>query len=76
MSFSYARGEISSFVRARHRPYIACMKNRYPTYQELQRVEAEARRLRAEEMARLFRSAARGVRNFFAAKPVKGLRHA
>jgi hypothetical protein len=76
MSFSYARGEISSFVRALCDPYIACMKNRYPTYQELQRLEFEARRLRAEEMARLFRSAARSVRNLFAAKPVKGLRHA
>jgi hypothetical protein len=73
MSFSYARGEISSFVRARHRPYIACMENRYPTYQELQRVEFEARRLRAEEMARLFRIAGETVRNFF---KLRGMRHA
>jgi hypothetical protein len=73
MSFSYARGEISSFVRARQRPYIAYMKNRYPTYQELSRIEFEARRLRAQEMARLFRIASETVRNFFR---VKGMRHA
>jgi hypothetical protein len=73
MSFSYARGEISSFVRARQRPYIACMKNRYPTYEELQRLEFEARRLRAQEMARLFRIASESVRNIFR---VKGMRHA
>ena len=73
MSFTYARGEISSFVRARQRPYIAYMKNRYPTYQELQRLEFEARRLRAQEMARLFRMASERVRNIF---KVKGMRHA
>lgn len=51
------------------------MKFRYPTTQELYQVEQEARRLRALEMARLFRVAAAAVRNLFAVK-VKGLRHA
>ena len=73
MSLSYARGEISSFVPRRRDPYIAGMKNRYPTPQELLALEREARRLRAEEMARLFRIAGETVRNFFR---VKGLRHA
>jgi hypothetical protein len=75
MSFSYARGEISSFVRASRDPYIACMKNRYPTAEELAAFEREARRLRAAEMARLFHAAAFAVRNLFKVK-VKGLRHA
>jgi hypothetical protein len=75
MSFSYARGEISSFVHCDTGAYIACMNFRYPTSQELYQVEQEARRLRALEMARLFRAAAAAVRNLFAAK-AKGLRHA
>lgn len=49
------------------------MKNRYPTYQELRRLEQEARRLRAEEMGRLFNAARTAVRNMFS---VKGMRHA
>jgi hypothetical protein len=73
MSFSYARGEISSFVRATRGPYIACMKNRYPTYEEIHALELEARRLRAAEMARLFRAGVAALRNFFR---VKGFRHA
>ena len=60
-------------------PYIACMKNlnpnRYPTPQELYALEREARRLRADEMARLFRAGAAGVRNLFRVN-VKGLKHA
>ena len=77
MSFSYARGEISSFVESGSGAYIACMKFRYPTSKELYQVEQEARRLRALEMARLFRVAAAAVRNLFAVKvKVKGLRHA
>jgi len=58
------------------RPYIACMKNRYPTSKELYALQAEARRLRAAEMARLFRAAGAALRAFFAAKAPKGLRHA
>ena len=57
-------------------PYIACMKNRYPTSKELYALEAEARRLRAAEMARLFRAAGAAVRGVFAVKAPKGLRHA
>jgi hypothetical protein len=62
-------------VQALRHPYIACMKNRYPTTQELYALEHEARRLRAAEMARLFRAAAEGARNLFRAN-VKGLKHA
>ena len=76
MSFSYARGENSSFVHAVRGTYIACMKNRYPTPQELYALEYGARRLRAAEMARLFRAAANAVRRLVAVRPVKGLRHA
>jgi hypothetical protein len=80
MSFSYARGEISSFVRAAPRPYIRCMKNRYPTPEELYAFEREARRLRAAEMARLFRAGAAKVRAIFKrthpVRNAKGLRHA
>jgi hypothetical protein len=75
MSFSYARGEISSFVDAARRPYIRCMKNRYPTSAELYALEREARRLRAEEMARLLRAGASAVLNLFKVQ-AKGLRHA
>jgi hypothetical protein len=79
MSFSYARGEISSFVRVLRDPYIACMKNRYPTYQELAAFEREARRLRTVEMARLVRAGAEAVRSLFRTKvklKAKRLQHA
>jgi hypothetical protein len=76
MSFSYAAGENSSFVHAARAPYIACMKNRYPTPQELYALEHEARRARAAEMARLFRAGAAAVRRLFAVHTAKGLRHA
>lgn len=56
------------------------MKNRYPTQQELYALEHEARRLRAAEMARLFKAGASAVRELFAraagSRHVKGLRHA
>jgi len=56
------------------------MKNRYPTAKELYALEHEARRLRAEEMARLLRAGARAVRGIFArtvtVRNAKGLRHA
>jgi len=51
------------------------MKNRYPTSQELQALEQEARRLRAAEMARLFRAGADAVRALFKTK-AKRLQHA
>ena len=55
------------------------MKNlhptRYPTPQELYAFEHNARRLRAQEMARLIRAATTGVRSLFRVN-VKGLRHA
>jgi hypothetical protein len=80
MSFSYARGEISSFVHAACGPYIRCMKNRYPTAAELYALEHEARRLRAAEMARLVRTGVSAVRSAFArlvtVRNAKGLRHA
>jgi hypothetical protein len=49
--------------------------NRYPTPEELYALEQQARRLRAAEVARLFRAGAAGVRNLFRVN-VKGLRHA
>jgi hypothetical protein len=80
MSFSYARGEFSSFVGPAPRPYIQRMKNRYPTAQELYALEQEARRLRALEMARLFRAGANAVRSLFnrsvTVRNAKGLEHA
>ncbi len=80
MSFSYAGGEFSSFVRAAPRPYIRCMKNRYPTPEELYALELQARRLRSAEMARLFRAGAEKVRSLFfrtvTVRNAKGLRHA
>jgi hypothetical protein len=76
MSFSYAGGENSSFVRAARGPYIACMKNRYPTAHELHAIEREARRLRAAEMARLFKAGAEALRRLLTVRPAKGLRHA
>jgi hypothetical protein len=80
MSFSYARGEISSFVHAAPGPYIRCMKNRHLTPEELYAFEREARRLRAAEMARLLRAGAAKVRAIFkrtgSVRNAKGLRHA
>jgi hypothetical protein len=52
------------------------MKNRYPTPKELYALEAEARRLRAAEMARLFRAAGAALRGLLNVKAPKGLRHA
>ncbi|HTG96667.1 MAG TPA: hypothetical protein VL982_04380 [Burkholderiales bacterium] len=52
------------------------MKNRYPTAAELYALEREARRMRAEYVARLLRAAAKGWHSLWAAKAVKGLRHA
>ena len=52
------------------------MKNRYPSYQELQEYERKARQLRAAEMARIGRAIGKAVSNFIAAKPAKGLKHA
>jgi hypothetical protein len=54
------------------------MKNRnlhYPTTEELYALEREARRLRAEEMARLVRAGADAVRSLFKTK-AKRLQHA
>jgi len=58
------------------RPYIDRMKNRYPTSAELYALEREARRLRAEQLAQLFRAAAKGWRALWVHRAVKGLRHA
>ena len=52
------------------------MKNRQPSLEELYALELKARRLRAEEMARLLRAGAAGVRNLFRVVNVKGLKHA
>jgi hypothetical protein len=52
------------------------MKNRYPTPEELYALERDARRMRAEHLAKLFRAAASGWRNLWTPKAVKGLRHA
>jgi hypothetical protein len=56
------------------------MKNRYPTPEELYALEHEARRLRAAEVARLFKAGAAAVRSLFArivtVRNAKGLRHA
>lgn len=80
MSFSYARGEIRSFVRAAPGPYIHCMKNRYPTPEELYALEQNARRMRSAEMARLIRAGTDAVRSLFGrtvtVRNAKGLRHA
>jgi hypothetical protein len=77
MRFSYARGEISSFVVAALRPYIHCMKNRdlkqFPSTEELYALEQAARVARSREMARLARRAFSALRQLFEAK---GLRHA
>jgi hypothetical protein len=50
--------------------------NRYPSSAELYALEREARRLRAAEISRLFRAAAKGWKSLWAGKAVKGLRHA
>ena len=79
MSFSYARGEISSFVVALLRPYIHCMKNRdfnTPGVEELYALERAARRERSREMAKLFRRALGALGRAFEGKGQKGLRHA
>lgn len=55
------------------------MKNRYPTPEELYKLELEARRLRSQEIARLIRVAVTGLKSVFArlASPnTKGVRHA
>jgi hypothetical protein len=52
------------------------MKNRYPTAEELQALEQQARRLRAQEMARLTRAAVAAVKRVFQAQEPKGLKHA
>lgn len=49
------------------------MKNRYPTTEELYALELEARRLRAAEMARLFKVAKQFVLSLF---NTRVLRHA
>jgi hypothetical protein len=54
------------------------MKNRnlhYPTIEELYAFEREARRLRAQEMARLLRAGTDAVRSLFKTK-VKRFQHA
>jgi hypothetical protein len=55
------------------------MKNRYPTTEELYKLEREARRLRSQEVARLFAMAAAAMKSFFArfaSLHAKGVRHA
>jgi hypothetical protein len=52
------------------------MKNRYPTQQELQALEHQARQLRAQEMARLTRVAVAAAKRMFQAQEPKGLKHA
>jgi hypothetical protein len=49
---------------------------RYPSAAELYALEQEARRLRAAEIARLFRVAANGWKALWAPRTAKGLRHA
>jgi hypothetical protein len=61
------------------RPYIHRMKNlpsNYPTAAELYALEREARRLRAAEISRLFRVAAKRWNALWAPRAAKGLRHA
>jgi hypothetical protein len=65
-------------VQALCGPYIERMKNRnlhYPTIEELYAFEREARRLRAQEMARLLRAGTDAVRSLFKTK-VKRFQHA
>jgi hypothetical protein len=51
---------------------------RYPSAEQIQRMERAARRARAEEFARLAKSAASAVKSLFAGRqmPIKGPRHA
>jgi hypothetical protein len=49
---------------------------RYPSAAELYALEQEARRLRAAEIARLFRVVANGWKSLWTGRAVKGLRHA
>ena len=58
------------------RPYIHRMKNLYPTAAELYALERDARRMRAQYIARLFRAATKGWQALLARRAVKGLRHA
>jgi hypothetical protein len=79
MSFSYARGEKSSFVATPRRPYIRCMKNRdfdMPSAEELYALERAARRERSREMAKLVRRAFDSIARAFEGKGHKGFRHA
>ena len=65
-------------MQAQPRPYISCMRNRnlhYPTTEELYAFEREARRLRAEEMARLMRAGSNAVRSLFKTR-AKRFQHA
>lgn len=48
---------------------------RYPTSAELYALEREARRLRAEETARLLKAAAVAIRSFFSGR-AKEMKHA
>ncbi|MDQ5848031.1 MAG: hypothetical protein M3544_03590 [Pseudomonadota bacterium] len=55
------------------------MKYRYPTTEELYKLEREARRLRSQELARLLAAAVTGMKSFvarFASPDAKGVRHA
>ena len=52
------------------------MKFRYPTQRELYAIELEARRLRAEEYARLGRKVAQAAKSLFKIKTTKELSHA
>ena len=55
------------------------MKNRYPTTEELYKLEREARRLRSQELARLLGVAVAGIKSFvarFVSLDAKGVRHA
>ena len=79
MSFSYARGEISSFVVEPSWPYIRCMKNRDFNIlgaDELYALERAARRERSRQMAKLAHRAYEFLRHAFEGKGQKGLRHA
>jgi hypothetical protein len=82
MSFSYARGEIKSFVAQASRPYIDRMEKselkftNYPSPEELYALGREARAARAAEVARLLRAGFSAVRNLLTRTDHQGLRHA
>jgi hypothetical protein len=82
MSFSYARGEIRSFVATASRPYIHRMEksglkfDNYPSPEELYAFERAARAARAAEVMRLLRAAFSAVRHGLARTDNEGLRHA